>query len=123
MAVNRAVSLPGWTPQTNQCQAPQDTSYSITSSARSRNDSGIVRPSAFAVLRLIASSNLVGCSTGTSATLPRGATQPFARHKFPPKSHYVGTIGNQTTFMYIAGKDRVATCSRIAWRRLNKKGN
>ena len=40
--------------------------HSITSSARSRNDSGIVRPSAFAVLRLIISSNLVGCSTGSS---------------------------------------------------------
>src|SRR5216684_4954388 len=43
--------------------------HSITSSARSRNDSGIVRPSALAVLRLITSSNLVGCSTGKSAGL------------------------------------------------------
>ena len=43
--------------------------YSITSSARTRNDSGIVSPSAFAVLRLITSSNLVGCSTGKSAGL------------------------------------------------------
>jgi hypothetical protein len=33
---------------------------SINSSARSRNDSGIVRPSAFAVLRLMINSNLVG---------------------------------------------------------------
>src|ERR1700675_1808874 len=38
-------------------------SYSITSSARSRNDSGIVSPSAFAVFRLITNSNFVGCST------------------------------------------------------------
>src|SRR5262249_22453097 len=44
-------------------------SHSITSSARNRNDSGIVRPSALAVLRLIASSNLTGCSTGRSAGL------------------------------------------------------
>jgi transposase len=42
-------------------------SYSITSSARSRNDSGTVRPSALAVVRLMTSSNLVGCSTGISA--------------------------------------------------------
>jgi hypothetical protein len=34
--------------------------YSITSSARSTNDSGIVRPMAFAVLRFTANSNLVG---------------------------------------------------------------
>jgi hypothetical protein len=41
--------------------------YSITSSASDKNDSGIVRPSALAVLRLRTSSNLVGCSTGRSA--------------------------------------------------------
>src|SRR5262245_6120473 len=41
-------------------------SHSITSSARSRNDSGIVRPSAFAVVRLTTRSYLVGCSTGRS---------------------------------------------------------
>ena len=34
--------------------------YSITSSARARSDGGIPRPSAFAVLRLITNSNLVG---------------------------------------------------------------
>ena len=41
-------------------------SYSITSSARSRDASGIVRPSALAVLRLTANSNKVGCSIGRS---------------------------------------------------------
>jgi hypothetical protein len=40
--------------------------HSITSSARSRNESGIVRPSALAVVRLTTSSNLDGCSTGMS---------------------------------------------------------
>jgi hypothetical protein len=40
--------------------------YSITSSARSRNESGIVRPSALAVVRLTTISNLDGCSTGMS---------------------------------------------------------
>jgi hypothetical protein len=41
--------------------------YSITSSARASSVSGTVRPSAFAVLRLIASSYLVGACTGRSA--------------------------------------------------------
>src|SRR5262249_49000554 len=40
--------------------------HSITSLARSRNDSGIVSPSALAVVRLIIKSNLVGCSIGMS---------------------------------------------------------
>jgi hypothetical protein len=43
--------------------------HSITSSARRMNDSGIVRPAAFAVLRLMTSSNLTACSTGKSAGL------------------------------------------------------
>src|SRR5262249_17839703 len=43
--------------------------YSITSSASASNLSGISRPSALAVLRLITSSNFVGCSTGKSAGL------------------------------------------------------
>src|SRR5262249_12673825 len=41
--------------------------HSITSSARASRFGGIVRPSALAVLRLITSSNLVGCCTGRSA--------------------------------------------------------
>ena len=57
-----------------QCQKPtyavqQKHLYSITSSARASNVGGIVRPSAFAVLRLMSSSNLVGCSTGMSPAL------------------------------------------------------
>jgi len=40
--------------------------YSITSSARNRNASGMVSPSAFAVLRLTTSSNRVGCRIGRS---------------------------------------------------------
>src|SRR5262245_48871927 len=43
--------------------------YSITSSASASSFSGTVSPSALAVLRLIANSNLVGCSTGSSAGL------------------------------------------------------
>src|SRR5713101_5654080 len=41
----------------------------ISSSARISNVCGMVSPSAFAVLRLITSSNFVGCSTGSSAGL------------------------------------------------------
>src|SRR5262245_52503284 len=41
-------------------------SYSITSSARNWIDDGTSRPSALAVLRLIASSNVTGCRTGSS---------------------------------------------------------
>jgi hypothetical protein len=57
----------------NPTHAPQQSaravvvSYSITSSARASSVCGTVRPSAFAVVRLITRSNLVGCSTGRSA--------------------------------------------------------
>ena len=43
--------------------------YSITSSARASTEAGMVRPRAFAVLRLMTSSSFVGCSTGKSAGL------------------------------------------------------
>ena len=42
-------------------------SYSITSSARTSNVSGTSSPSVFAVCRLMANENLVGCNTGNSA--------------------------------------------------------
>ena len=41
--------------------------YSITSSAPASSVGGTVRPSALAALRLMTSSNLVGCWTGKSA--------------------------------------------------------
>src|SRR5262245_21216052 len=43
--------------------------HSITSSARASSVGGIVMPSAFAVLRLMTSSNFIGCSTGSSPGL------------------------------------------------------
>ena len=43
--------------------------YSITSSAMESNVGGTVRPSVFAVLRLITSSNFVGCWIGSSVGL------------------------------------------------------
>jgi hypothetical protein len=48
---------------------PASTPYSITWSARTRIDCGMVNPSAFAVFMLITSSNFVGCSMGRSAGL------------------------------------------------------
>src|SRR5580704_3872295 len=41
--------------------------HSINSSASASSVGGTIRPSAFAVLRLITNSNLVGCITGKSA--------------------------------------------------------
>src|SRR5262249_40661373 len=43
--------------------------HSITWSARASSVGGTSRPSALAVLRLMASSKLVGCNTGNSAGL------------------------------------------------------
>src|SRR5712691_1965884 len=43
--------------------------YSITSSARASKEGDTVRPSAFAVLRLLTSSKCTGCSTGISPGL------------------------------------------------------
>src|SRR5262249_36563880 len=57
--------------------------HSITSSARASNVGGTCRRSALAVVRLMTRSNLVGCSTGTSAGLaPRRilSTYSAARH-------------------------------------------
>jgi hypothetical protein len=51
------------------CRLNRSLAQSNTSSEIARSVGGTVRPSAFAVLRLIASSNLVGCSTGSSEGL------------------------------------------------------
>jgi hypothetical protein len=50
-------------------QVQQGNPYSITSSARTRNVSGMASPIALAALRLITKSNFVGCSMGSSAGL------------------------------------------------------
>src|ERR1700720_1482127 len=51
----------------NRLSAPQQAAgYWITLSALASSDTGTVMPSAFAVLRLMTSSNLLGCSTGIS---------------------------------------------------------
>src|SRR3984893_4432112 len=59
------------------CHEQVQQSYSIITSAWVRTDSGIVNPSALAVLRLTTSLNIVGCSTGISAGLvPRRILSP-----------------------------------------------
>jgi hypothetical protein len=52
-----------------ELQPNLDACYSITSLARMRIDCGMVRPSAFAVLRLMTSSYSAGCWIGRSAGL------------------------------------------------------
>jgi hypothetical protein len=47
-----------------RCQKRTSPAHSITLSARARSDGGKVSPSAFAVLRLMMSSNSTGCWTG-----------------------------------------------------------
>src|SRR6516165_11483859 len=55
----------------------QSRGYSIVSSVVASSVAGTSRPSAFAVLRLITSSYLVGCWTGSSATFaPHERLQP-----------------------------------------------
>jgi hypothetical protein len=53
-------------PLPDSCIAAKQYFYSMTSSARSGNAGGMFNPSAFAVLRLTTSSNLVGAWTGRS---------------------------------------------------------
>src|SRR5262245_4582263 len=60
--------------QRDELAPPDLRVHSITSSAVICMINGTVRPSAFAVLRLITNSSLVGCSTGKSVGLA-----PFIR--------------------------------------------
>jgi hypothetical protein len=72
--INRQLS--GWNPPPlvirafgAHCQSLTLRDYSITSSERACNTGGISNPCALAVLRLITSSNVLGCITGRSAGL------------------------------------------------------
>src|SRR5262249_23724268 len=57
--------------------------HSITSSASASNLSGILRPSALAVLRLMTSSNFVGWTTGKSAGFSPLRIQPAENPSCP----------------------------------------
>jgi hypothetical protein len=71
--------------------------YSITLSARARTVEGTVRPIARAVVRLITSSNLLGCSTGIITGLC--PMQDFVDHVGSPPEQIgvVRSIGHETT--------------------------
>ena len=60
----------------------QSRGYSIVSSAVASSVAGTARPSALAVLRLIASSNLVGACTGRSPGLVPLVVHTFVRQEF-----------------------------------------
>ena len=64
--------------------------YSTTSSAATSSVCGIVRPSSFAVLRLMTNSNFVGCSTGRSLGLaPRKILSTYSAARW----NRVGMLG------------------------------
>jgi hypothetical protein len=66
-------------PNSGLMRGSRQHAYSITSSARSRNASGMAKPSTLAVVRLMTRSNLVGCSTGMSAGLvPRNILSMYS---------------------------------------------
>src|SRR5262249_23530151 len=62
--------------------------YSITSSARASNVEGTERLRALAVLRLMTSSNLVGCCTGRSA----GLMPLRIRATYVPARRYISVV-------------------------------
>ena len=80
--------------------------YSITLSARANNASGTVTPIALAVLRLITSSNLLGCSTGNVG-------RPWCRerawttcpgHYLSIGAHEARSVGGKTAFLRLFGQ-------------------
>jgi hypothetical protein len=71
----------------------------ITSSARRSSDGGIVIPSAFAVFRLMTSSNLVGCSTGSTPGLT--PLRILIRGGAPPLLGEVRPVGDQAASVHV----------------------
>src|SRR6516225_12151997 len=72
--------------------------YSITSSARPSRESGVLRPRAFADLRLIIISSFVAWTTGRSAGF-----SPLRIRPVPKQVGIVGAIADQT-----AGRGKLA---------------
>jgi hypothetical protein len=75
--------------------------HSITSSARERRESGIVRPSDLAVLRLMISSNLVGCSIGRSFGLAPFRTLSTQYGRAAGHLEKVWSIRDQPTILHV----------------------
>src|SRR5262249_24465814 len=82
-------SLDAPAPRPDCTGARASTRYWITSSARSNNDCGI-RPRAFAVLRLITSSNLVEYERIWEGCLPRASRRTRACSSEPIERRWAG---------------------------------
>src|SRR5437879_3470450 len=80
-------------------------------SARSSNDCGIVIPSAFAVFKLMSSSNLAGCCTGRSAG-NRGQAEAGC------KVDYLCAVRTYYRFdeHHEPVRTRAATCGESLWK-------
>src|SRR5258706_15997486 len=73
--------------------------YSITSSGWASSVGGTVRPSAFAVLRFMTSSNLVGCSIGRSAGLAHFRILPTKVAVASEEDDEARAVGHQATLV------------------------
>src|SRR5262245_54052054 len=94
--------------------------HSINSSARNRNGSGIIRPSALAVVKLMTRSNLVGCSTGMSAGFaPQNLVDMIGRA--PPLVRPVWSIRHQTACFDVLPKRVHRRQSRAERQRVDAK--
>src|SRR4029078_10063489 len=82
-----AISRRLWPIRSDHGSAPFDPTYSMISSALASNVCGILRPSAFAVLRLMTSSYLFGACTGRSA----GFSPLRIRWTYSPARRYWST--------------------------------
>ena len=77
-----------------------DQFYSITLSARARNDSGTVKPIALAVLRLTTSSNLVGCSIRQMGRLGSAKElHDLPGHDIPIELNKARPVSNKTSLL------------------------
>ncbi len=96
-------------------------SYSITSSARCWSCNGPSRPSALAVLRLITSSNLVGCCTGRLAGCSplsiRSTYCPYSKLRSAEKAQPRSTmelLGRRSTTTFNNGTSEMVRLYRLA---------
>ncbi len=77
--------------------------HSIARSARSRSSDGIVRPKVLAILRLITSSNVVGCSTSSSPGLaPLGQ-----EYEEPDRDHGAASSASRLAVAGLPGQIRI----------------
>ena len=73
---------PATPPHRYESVMDSQTFHSITMSARASSVGGTVRPSALAVIKLIARSNLIGCSTGRSpGRVPRRILSTYSAER------------------------------------------